>query len=124
MYAMKFMLDSVQESFSMPSERRRAPRYQLLANAEVVELRSDAHFKVRTSDVSLFGCYMNSINWLPAGTEIRLRVTHKDTTFTALATVARSEAAMGMGVNFTVIALDQRAVLKNWLSDSPSRAGS
>jgi hypothetical protein len=107
----------------MQSERRRAPRYQFLADAEIVELRSEAHFKVRTSDVSLFGCYVNSVNWLPAGTDIQLRVTHNDTTFTALATVARSEPAMGMGVRFTVVESDQRTVLKNWLAD-PSRAAS
>ena len=117
------MLDSVRESFPMQSERRRAPRYQLLANAEIVELRSDAHFKARTSDVSLFGCYVNSVNWLPAGTDIQLRVTHKYTTFTALSIVARSEPAMGMGVRFTVVESDQQTVLKGWLAD-PRRAGS
>ena len=120
---MEVMLDSVRKSFLMQSERRRAPRYRFVANAEVVELRSDAHFKARTSDVSLLGCYVNSVNWLPAGTDIQLRVTHNDTTFTALATVARSEPAMGMGVRFTVVESDQRTVLKNWLAD-PSRAAS
>lgn len=107
----------------MQSERRRAPRHQFLADAEIVELRSEAHFKVRTSDVSLFGCYVHSVNWLPAGTDIQLRVTHKDTTFTALATIARSEPAMGMGVRFTVVGSDQQTVLKSWLAD-PSPSGS
>jgi hypothetical protein len=33
----------------MHIELRRAPRYKLIANAEVVELQSDTHFKARTS---------------------------------------------------------------------------
>ena len=109
---------------SMRIELRRAPRYKLIANTEVVELRSDTHFKARTSEVSLLGCYVNSVNWLPAGTEIRLRVTRDDTTFAALGTVVRSTPAMGMGVKFSVIELDQQALLKKWLTEAGARPSS
>jgi len=109
---------------SMRIELRRAPRYKLIANAEVVELQSDRHFKARTSEVSLLGCYVNSVNWLPAGTEIRLRVTRDDSTFAALGTVVRSTPAMGMGVKFSVIELDQQALLKKWLTEAGARPSS
>ena len=108
----------------MHTERRRTPRYELVANAEVVELQTDTHFKARTSDVSLLGCYVNSVNWLPAGTEIRLRVTRDDSTFAALGTVVRSAPAMGMGVQFSVVELDQRAILKKWLTEATVRPSS
>jgi hypothetical protein len=65
---------------------------------------------------------VNSVNWLPAGTEIRLRVTRDDITFAALGTVVRSTPAMG--VKFSVVELDQQAVLKKWLTEAGARPSS
>lgn len=101
----------------MQAERRRAPRYPLIAAAEVIELQTDTHIKVRTSDLSLVGCYLDMVNPLPVGTEVRLQLTHQDTTFTALGTVAHSESNMGMGVRFSVVDLDQQGILEKWLTD-------
>jgi hypothetical protein len=101
----------------MGSERRRAPRYQLIAEAEIIEPRSRHHYKARTSDVSLVGCFMNTSNSLPAGTRIQVRVTHRDHTFTANGKVARSEPAMGIGISFDEIKVDQRVLLQQWLVD-------
>jgi hypothetical protein len=39
----------------MNHERRRSPRYQLIAEAEIVELRSKVRLNAKTSDVSLLG---------------------------------------------------------------------
>ena len=64
----------------MHSERRRAPRYQLVAEAEIVSPLSDVCLKARTSDVSLVGCFMNTTFSLPLGTEIRLQLKYEQTT--------------------------------------------
>lgn len=101
----------------MSSERRRAPRYQLIAEAEIIEPRSRHSYKARTSDVSLVGCFMNTANSLPAGTRVQVRVTHRETAFTADGQVTRSEPAMGIGIAFSTIKEDQQAILQQWLSD-------
>ena len=81
--------------WKMNDERRRAPRYQLIAQAEIVELRSGAKVSARTSDVSLVGCFMNSTHSFPERTKVRLRLTHDATSFTSLGIVARLQP-MGM----------------------------
>ena len=101
----------------MESERRHAPRYPLIAAAEVVALQTDTRFNVRTSDASLAGCYLDMVNPLPGGTEVRLQVKHDGTTFTALGIVTRCEPNMGMGITFTVVGLDQEMILERWLVD-------
>jgi hypothetical protein len=99
----------------MAAEQRRATRHALIAAAEIIELRTDTHFKARTSDLSLVGCYIDTLNPLPKGTEVRLQITHEEATFTALGTVTYSESSMGIGIGFTVVEPEQREILKKWL---------
>ena len=101
----------------MNEERRRAPRYQLVAAAEIMELRSNAVLNAKTSDVSLVGCFMNTARAFPEGTRIRLRLTMDDTSFTSLGVVARLQP-MGMGVSFSEIKKEQMDLLRQWLSES------
>jgi PilZ domain len=105
----------------MNEDRRRAPRYRLLADAEIVELRSQAKLQARTSDVSLVGCFMNSSSSFPQGTEITLKLSVQDATFTSRGVVERT-LPMGMGVSFCNVKGDQQNVLRKWLAEV-SRAG-
>jgi hypothetical protein len=102
----------------MTHERRRAPRYPLIASVEVTEVTTDMHLKARISDLSLTGCYLDTTNFLPMGTEVRLCISHHDATFTALGVVTSCQANMGMGVRFMDVQLDQHAILNKWLAES------
>ena len=101
----------------MTIERRRAPRYRLIAAAEIVELRSNAILNAKTSDVSLVGCFMNTARSFPEGTRIRLKLTRDESSFTSLGVVARLQP-MGMGVSFSEIKKEQLELLRQWLSES------
>jgi hypothetical protein len=101
----------------MHSERR-PPRHPLIAAVEITELQLNTRSKARTSDVSLVGCYVDTVNPLPVGTEIRVQLTHQGTTFTALGVVAHYEQNMGMGVSFTAVEPDQQVVLEKWIAGS------
>lgn len=70
--------------------------------------------------MSLKGCYLDTLNPFPKGTQIRVVVFHGDVTFTALATVIYPQANMGMGVQFSAVERDQLEVLLNWLKESNS----
>ncbi|HEX4076432.1 MAG TPA: PilZ domain-containing protein [Candidatus Acidoferrales bacterium] len=104
----------------MNMERRRAPRYQLVAEAEIISPLSDVCLGAQTSDVSLVGCFMNTKFSLPLGTEIRIRLKYEQTTLVTGGAVARSEPSMGFGVSFTNMKEAQKKLLQKWLQDLPT----
>jgi hypothetical protein len=99
----------------MSIERRRAPRYQLVADAEIISQASHVCLKARTSDLSLVGCFMNTNYSLPPGTGIQLILKYEGATFTGVGTVARSEPSMGFGVSFGNMKEAQQMLLRTWL---------
>jgi PilZ domain len=101
----------------MTIERRRAPRYQLVAEAEIISPLSEVCLGAQTSDLSLFGCFMNTNFSLPLGTEIRLRLKHEQITLITSGVVARSEPSMGFGVSFTNMKEAQKILLQRWLQE-------
>jgi len=101
----------------MDSERRRAPRYPIIADAEVTEITSETKLSARTSDLSLGGCFLDMLNPSPEGTEIAVRISHADTTFTARGRVVFLFPNMGMGVMFTSVPASQQVLLEKWLEE-------
>ncbi len=99
-----------------PRERRRAPRYALIALADLIDLQTEAHLEGRTSDLSLAGCYVDTAAALPSGTKVRVRIEHDGATFTGLGVIAYCQPSSGMGINFTDVPLDQREILENWIA--------
>src|SRR5260370_36571587 len=99
----------------MGSERRRAPRYPIISDAEITEMASETKLSARTSDLSAGGCFLDMINPSPEGTEIVVRISRADTTFTARGKVVFQFPNMGMGVMFTSVPASQQAVLGKWL---------
>lgn len=98
----------------MSPERRRAPRYRLVADAEIAIPHSSTSFKARTSDLSVLGCFMNTTRSLTPGTEIRLQLTYDGATLDATGAVARSEPSMGFGVVFSKLKPVQQTLLQSW----------
>src|SRR5260370_6016743 len=96
----------------MESERRRAPRYPIIADAEVTEIASDTKLSAKTSDLSAGGCFLDMLNPSPEGTEIRVRIFHADTTFTALGRGVFLFPHIGMGGMFTSGDANQQALLQ------------
>ncbi|MGC0773708.1 MAG: PilZ domain-containing protein, partial [Candidatus Acidiferrum sp.] len=68
----------------MNGERRRAPRYQFIADAEVVEIESGTTFSAKTGDLSLGGCFLDMLNPSPEGSEIRVTIIRENNRFVAL----------------------------------------
>jgi hypothetical protein len=101
----------------MDSERRRAPRYPFIADAAVIEISSDTRLFAKTSDLSIGGYFLDMLNPTPQGREVRVRISHEDTTFTALGRVVFVLPNMGMGVTFTSVEQDQQAILQKWIAN-------
>lgn len=99
----------------MVPDRRSAPRFRFIADAEITEVISATKVRARTSDLSIGGCFFDLINPSPRGTQIQVRIFHADTTFSAIGRVAFVIPNMGMGVAFTNVEGNQVAVLQKWL---------
>jgi hypothetical protein len=100
----------------MANERRRAPRYPLIASAEIIEPQTNLRLRGRTSDLSLVGCYVEMRNPLPVRTEIRVQIIHNDVIFYALGVIASCQPNTGMPIKFTDVPLDQHEILRGWLA--------
>jgi hypothetical protein len=97
-------------------ERRQVPRYPFIANAELVEERSDTRIAIRVSELSLGGCYLDMMSPLPVGTPVRVKISAGAELFEAKAEILYSVAHPGgLGMRFIDVEPQYRAVLQGWL---------
>lgn len=98
-------------------ERRRRLRFPFTASVELVEPKSGARLKGRTSDLGPGGCYVDTPSPLPAGEQLSIRIAKDNDSFQASAKVIYSQTGMGMGLAFTSALQDQVKVLQKWLAE-------
>jgi hypothetical protein len=98
-------------------ERRQHLRYPFSASLEAVEIQSKARLSGRISDLSMGGCYVDTITALVVGATLKIRLTHDDKFFESRAIVASSSAGMGMGLLFTEIEPEQLEILEIWIRE-------
>lgn len=103
--------------FQMSLERHRARRFPFHATIELTDLQSEAQTKEQTSDLSLFGCHVDTLKPLPAGTKVRIRITHRSENFDALGKVVHTRPNSGMGILFTKIEANYQLVLDKWIGE-------
>lgn len=102
---------------SVPAERRRHPRYPWTAAAEVVDTKSGARINGRTSDIGQGGCYVDTLNPLPVGTAVKIRLSKENHSFVAQAKIAYAMTGFGMGLVFTSAEPEQQWVLERWIAE-------
>ncbi len=98
-------------------ERRAVPRFHWIAEVEVIELNTQTKLKARTSEVSLKGCYVDTMNPFPEGSLVRFRMIQDRGTFEASGRVAYSQPSLGMGIVFTEVSGEHRKFLESWLAE-------
>jgi len=102
---------------AMQLNRPRARRFPFVTSVEVTDLQSEAQTIEQLSDLSLFGCQVETAKPLPIGTKVRIRIVHKGETFAALGKVANVRPNAGMGIVFTAIEEDVQIVLEKWVAE-------
>jgi hypothetical protein len=98
-------------------ERRTGKRSPFIAPVEIEEMRTGSRIKARTSDLSMQGCYVDTLNPLPVGSGVRMQIQRSGKILDALATVSSRHAGSGMGLVFGEFREAQRAVLESWLCE-------
>lgn len=102
----------------MESERRGSLRYPFFASAELTEPTSGARSKASTSDLGSNGCFLDTINPLPTGTIINIKITYQGRVFAAGGVVAHSHPNMGMGLKFIALETGCTSLLETWVHDA------
>ena len=108
----------------MEHDRRLAPRFTLIATAEVLTEDASTRLAARISDISATGCYVDTINPLLGGTSVRLKISTEAQVFEAPATVVYSHPHLGMGLMFGEVPPHSQNVLQNWLPGREARTAS
>jgi PilZ domain len=105
------------------ADRREAPRYALILAAEVTDLATSAVLNARSSDVSRSGCYIDTLNPVPVGSEVRVRLQNGEVVFEMTARVVYICPGLGMGLHWGSNAPpDKLAILDSWLLDAAKNA--
>jgi hypothetical protein len=99
----------------MEQERRHSPRITFIASAEVLAESLGPRMSTRVSDLSLSGCYVDTINPLNNGTLVHVKIFKDSHVFEASATVAFSHRHLGMGLAFKDVQPKFQQVLQDWL---------
>ena len=101
------------------ADRRDAPRFALILAAEVVEIATGATLTARSSDVSRSGCYIDTLNPVPVGSQVKVQLRSGDMVFETAARVVYICPGLGMGLHWdTNVAPDKLALLDRWLAEA------
>jgi hypothetical protein len=116
-------MNTVAEKIRTPArvERPRARRFPFVACIELVDLQSDLRLQERVTDLSLYGCGVTATKPLPAGTKLRVRITNKGSTFSALAKVAYATADGDMGIVFRRVEPRDQVIVERWIGELRDR---
>ena len=100
------------------ADRRTHPRYEFVADLDLVSTESGTRIEAHVRDLSQQGCYVDTNSPFPLQTVANVRITKKAQSFEAQARVVYSQARKGMGLVFTAIAPEQLVTLEKWVADS------
>ncbi len=116
---LKTASDSPTGSVTPADDRRKAPRYGLVAIAELTDSEDGKLLSGNITQISRSGCYIDSPKTLPIGTSLKVIIFRDQRTFVAKANVIHVQEQMGMGIAFLDAAKDQVEVLNSWLDELP-----
>ena len=97
-------------------ERRITARSSFVAQAEVRDMREGSRIKARTSDLSMQGCYIDTLNPFPFGAAVHVQIQRDEQVLDVLATVSSRHLGSGMGLVFGDMTPAQREQVTNWLN--------
>ena len=95
-------------------ERRKNPRFKVSVPVEIHTETSTAPLRCATSDLSLDGCYVESMYPYPAGTCLDLKL-EAGGTLVVSAKVVTSDPQFGNGIQFLRMLPEDRTVLMKFL---------
>jgi hypothetical protein len=108
--------DPKKKSFAA-AKQRAVRRCSLVASAEVTEPSSGTRLSARVSELGVGGCYIETLNVLPDGTLVEVRILRDQGVFESKAKVVYTHSNFGMGLAFTDTTPEQRTLLEGWIAE-------
>ena len=99
----------------MHNEKRRTPRINFVAVAEVTDQESGGQITGQVSELSAYGCYVDMMNPLTVESTVTIKIFAASECFEAKAKVIYAHQNMGMGLAFQEVSLKSGNVLRQWL---------
>jgi len=94
---------------------RSEPRSQFDAITEICDLDQSQELVAVSRDLSVSGCFVKTTTPFPKETRVRVRIQHSGEDFVAIGNVTENVTETGMGIVFTQIEPNDRALLARWL---------
>jgi len=107
----------------LEGEQRSVARQPFSTSALVTEANTGTMLQGRCSDLSLKGCYVDTMNPFPDGADVNVRLGNESNIFEATGRVAASHIGMGMGIVFVQVSNSQGVTLSRWLDSSLEHSG-
>jgi len=99
-----------------PPERRADTRIRMKAPVELYVEGNSAPFRCATSDLSLYGCYIETIFPFPIGTALELKL-QINSTLLIVGTVVTSDPQVGNGIKFSRMLPEDVEELRAFLTE-------
>ena len=115
------MADKLQNPVTVRVERRRAHRYPCVVSIELFDLQSEVQLQERVTDLSLYGYGVAASKPLPVGAKLRVRITRKRGSFSAVGKVVYATADGDMGIVFARNVRNDQVILEKWISELRDR---
>jgi PilZ domain len=111
---------AINGSTTLTAERREARRYSFVCPAELIDVAGSTRISARTTDMSLRGCYIDTLNPFPLGTRVRLQLMKNGEQLEFRAKVTSCHMGSGMGLLFERLTSAQKKTLASWLEKASS----
>ncbi len=112
------MTETIPAKGPVLTERRRGLRFPFSAEAEVSLEGSDQRMPARVTEIGTHGCFLQMGKPFDAGSAIFVKFFAEAKFFETKATVAYSQANLGMGVSFRDMKPYFVDVLRKWLLEA------
>jgi hypothetical protein len=98
-------------------DKRFSPRAAVIAVAEITEVATGTKLSARTSDLSRAGCYVDTLNPMPARTVISIRIQYNGEELVLPGRIVYVSHGLGMGIRFDDDLLPQQLyILDRWIT--------
>jgi hypothetical protein len=99
------------------SVKRRVPRFSFIAEAELTAVCNGAHLVAQVSELSSNGCYIDTPEGFPVGTEVDVTIRYGGSKCELTGRAIYKHNGWGMGVVFDEMAVEQRSIIDAWLAE-------
>jgi hypothetical protein len=96
------------------------PRYTFVAMTELTDFATSRKTAGMVEEISRKGCYVDTMNVLPVGTSLHVRISRDEETFATNGDVIYVLERRGMGIVFMDTPKDQLEILDSWLAERAS----